>query len=104
VLDGTSTTFYAGEGRIADNVQNSWAHTDDAGASTVFGLTCKHSDGSACENLGGPSYRFGSYHSGGLNFVMADGSVRFVANAISYTTLTNLATYAAGDLLGSDAP
>jgi prepilin-type N-terminal cleavage/methylation domain-containing protein len=62
ISDGTSNTFYAGEGRLADNVQNSWAHTDDAGASMVFGLNCAHSDGSPCENLGGAAYRFGSWH------------------------------------------
>ncbi len=102
--DGTSNTFYAGEGRLADNVQNSWAHTDDAGASTVFGLNCMHSDGTPCENMGGPAYRFGSYHTGGLNFVYADGSVRFVNTSISPTTLHAAATYGGGEVLGYDAP
>ena len=110
VTDGTSNTIYAGEERLIDNVANSWAHTDDAGASTVFNLNCVQADGTPCSDAGNVGstntavFRFSSWHTGGLNFVFADGSVHFVSNAISPATLHGLATYAGGEVLGPDAP
>ncbi|HEY7423568.1 MAG TPA: H-X9-DG-CTERM domain-containing protein, partial [Gemmataceae bacterium] len=38
-----------------------------------------------------------SWHSGGVNVVMADGSVHFVADAIDPTTWTALGTRAGGE-------
>lgn len=43
-----------------------------------------------------------SYHTGGVNAALCDGSVRFVTNSISATTWTALSTIAGGDILGSD--
>lgn len=104
VTDGTAMTFYAGETRVADNVQGMWAHTDDAGASCAFDPICKKADGSPCDVVGGSAYRFGSNHSGGMNFLFADGSVRMVSRNISRVTWRALSTYNAGEVIGSDAP
>jgi len=43
-----------------------------------------------------------SYHSGGVNVLLMDGSVRFVANSVSVTSWRNLATVAGGEVIGSD--
>jgi prepilin-type N-terminal cleavage/methylation domain-containing protein/prepilin-type processing-associated H-X9-DG protein len=43
-----------------------------------------------------------SRHTGGVNVIMADGSVHFVSNSISLATWQALGTMAAGDLPGSD--
>jgi prepilin-type processing-associated H-X9-DG protein len=43
-----------------------------------------------------------SYHTGGANVGMADGSVRFVTDGISFPTWKAMGTKANGDLLGSD--
>lgn len=43
-----------------------------------------------------------SYHTGGVNVVLADGSVRRVSNGISLATWRALATRAGGEMLGSD--
>src|SRR5262249_26807194 len=43
-----------------------------------------------------------SYHPGGVNLLLADGSVRFVADAVSLTTWRALATRAGGEVVGSD--
>jgi prepilin-type processing-associated H-X9-DG protein len=43
-----------------------------------------------------------SFHSGGVNVVLGDGSLRFVNQGISVTTLAALVTRAGGDVIGSD--
>jgi prepilin-type processing-associated H-X9-DG protein len=43
-----------------------------------------------------------SCHTAGANFALCDGSVRFVSYTISTTTLSNAATIAGGETLGSD--
>ena len=43
-----------------------------------------------------------SYHSGGVNVVLMDGSVRFVRNAIPITTWRSLSTRAGGEVIGND--
>ena len=42
---------------------------------------------------------FGSWHSGGANFVFADGSVRFLSQTINPVLLQKLANRADGDLV-----
>jgi prepilin-type N-terminal cleavage/methylation domain-containing protein/prepilin-type processing-associated H-X9-DG protein len=48
------------------------------------------------------SLHFWSMHSGGSNFLLGDGSVRFIPYSISEASLHALATRAGGDLIGSD--
>jgi prepilin-type N-terminal cleavage/methylation domain-containing protein/prepilin-type processing-associated H-X9-DG protein len=43
-----------------------------------------------------------SYHNGGVNIGMCDGSVRFVADGISFTTWQAMGTRSAGDIVGPD--
>ena len=43
-----------------------------------------------------------SMHMGGVNMVLADGSLRFVPNSISLPTWRALGSRNGGDLLGSD--
>jgi prepilin-type processing-associated H-X9-DG protein len=43
-----------------------------------------------------------SFHPGGVNLLLMDGSVRFVANSISLVTWRALGTRAGGEVLGSD--
>ncbi|HEY1186612.1 MAG TPA: DUF1559 domain-containing protein [Gemmata sp.] len=45
---------------------------------------------------------FGSRHTGGANFVMADGSVRFIRDSINSQTLSALGTRANGETIGND--
>lgn len=44
-----------------------------------------------------------SNHSGGVNVTMADGSVRFVKNSISWNTWWALGTKAGGEVVSSDS-
>jgi prepilin-type N-terminal cleavage/methylation domain-containing protein/prepilin-type processing-associated H-X9-DG protein len=43
-----------------------------------------------------------SYHTGGVNVVMADGSVRFVRDSINFTTWQGMGTKAGGEVLSND--
>src|SRR5262249_15927278 len=42
---------------------------------------------------------FGSRHPGGANFALADGSVRFLSDTLTLTTLRRLSTRAAGEVI-----
>ncbi|HJZ59509.1 MAG TPA: H-X9-DG-CTERM domain-containing protein, partial [Gemmataceae bacterium] len=42
---------------------------------------------------------WGSGHTGGVNFVFADGSVRFIRDSLSTTTLAQLSTRAGGEVI-----
>ncbi len=42
----------------------------------------------------------GSYHTGGAQFCLADGSVRFISENISMTTYRRLATRDGGEVVG----
>jgi prepilin-type processing-associated H-X9-DG protein len=46
--------------------------------------------------------RFGSFHSGGVNFAMCDGSVRVVSYAVSQRTFAQAAHMSDGQPLGND--
>jgi prepilin-type processing-associated H-X9-DG protein len=45
---------------------------------------------------------FGSGHTGGANFTLADGSVRFIRDSLSPTTLLYLGTRAGGEVIPND--
>ena len=60
-------------------------------------------------NCGGCGFEFGSYenvssfHPGGVNVMMADGSVRFVKNSIDMLTWWKLGTKDGGEVVSSDS-
>ena len=45
---------------------------------------------------------YGSYHSGGINVALADGSVRFLRDTASLATLRMASTRAGGEVLPGD--
>ena len=53
-------------------------------------------------NSSGHPEDFSSRHPGGVNFLLADGSVRWVKNSIDYRTFVSLATRAGGEVVSSD--
>ncbi len=58
------------------------------------------------EDDGGPTYAAvtaHSYHSGGVNVLFGDGSVKFVKNSINWQIWRALGTVAGGEVISSDA-
>jgi prepilin-type N-terminal cleavage/methylation domain-containing protein/prepilin-type processing-associated H-X9-DG protein len=47
------------------------------------------------------AWGFGSRHPGGTNFVLCDGSVRFIADAVDYPTIKALSTIAGNEVINS---
>jgi prepilin-type N-terminal cleavage/methylation domain-containing protein/prepilin-type processing-associated H-X9-DG protein len=54
-------------------------------------------------NKGGANDELFSFHSGGVNVLMGDGSVRFVKSSINVVTLRGLVTLAGGEILSADS-
>ncbi|SIO67252.1 prepilin-type N-terminal cleavage/methylation domain-containing protein/prepilin-type processing-associated H-X9-DG domain-containing protein [Singulisphaera sp. GP187] len=65
---------------------------------TPNGTSCLY----APDNGGGASTA-SSYHSGGVNVLFGDGTVRFVKNTISQTTWWSVATIQGGEVVSSDS-
>ena len=65
-----------------------------------FGF-CKAGGGGAAE--GGQYVNASSNHSGGSNFLFADGSVKFIKSSISIPTYWSIGTRANGEVVSSDA-
>ncbi len=97
IIDGTSNTFALGERTaFGANLQNdpswpSWCGPGGGGAMNTV-------SSAVCDKLNHPTANgaFSSQHPGGAMFCLADGSVRFVAETISFRT-AGLQTGNAGD-------
>jgi prepilin-type N-terminal cleavage/methylation domain-containing protein/prepilin-type processing-associated H-X9-DG protein len=114
VTDGTSNTFLAGEmgyqlkdylftsGTYAGQVRGgntSWAfgYTSYSFGGTRIALNTVDPPTSVNDRL----TAFRSDHLGGANFLLTDGSVRFVANTIDITTYQALGTRAGGEVVSN---
>lgn len=105
IIDGTSNTLCVGEeqARMVGSTYGgglSWVHRDwmepYAMTSTVWGI-----NGATDAQLNANGYYaqgFGSAHPGGANFVMADGSTRFIARNVDIGQFNRLGTKADGEV------
>ncbi|MGL4550734.1 MAG: DUF1559 domain-containing protein [Gemmataceae bacterium] len=116
ISDGTSNTLAVGEDIFTPAYANgtqpgngfSWAHSVEAT------LTCatppnylKHANGTPINTSSNAASEWGSYHgfksrhTGGVMFVFADGSVRFVGDAIALSTYRAMASYQGGEVFAN---
>ncbi len=110
VIDGTSNTLLVGEYYNSDVPRRStfWAYSytsyNSSTISTFSGmLTSKYNDcAAAMVRLGRDDNickrGFGSHHTNGLNFVMGDGSVRWITYSVDMNRLAAMATMANGEV------
>ncbi len=108
VVDGTSNTLMVGESTTRTNRRfrtfwaYSYAHFSLSGATPQErGLW---GDYDRCVAAGGAGSTFpcrrgwGSFHPGGMNFALCDGSVRFIPQTIDVEVLAQLATISGGEV------
>ena len=108
VFDGLSQTILLGEMRdMSDSLgwvsgtRSSLRNTSLLNDPKTFEQTVPGSPPATVEPVG--SLRvggFGSYHTGGAQFVFADGSMRFISNSIDMATYRKLGNRADGELFG----
>jgi len=124
IKDGTSNTFLVGESVQAPGKNNPWygpfwgsgTHTSTHG--TIRTPTDPKAGGAAPNGptaiyypqyASNPLYKrpyawvFSSYHPGGVNMGMADGSVRFIKNSINLYSWFGLATIFGQEVLSADS-
>ncbi len=99
ISDGTSNTFMVGEDVAERNYHCDWAFFNHATGTCAIYPNCRTTAGTFYSLTDWPNvYSFRSNHSGGLNFAMADGSVRFVSDSIAIATYRAMASMAGGEV------
>jgi prepilin-type processing-associated H-X9-DG protein len=109
ITDGTSNTFMVGEDTFNATYGNttgpagngySWAHSVEATLTCAIPPnTFTHANGSAINLTSGTAGEWGTYHgfksrhSGGVQFLYADGTVRFIANGVALGNYRAMASY-----------
>jgi prepilin-type processing-associated H-X9-DG protein len=102
VTDGTSKTFLVGEASPEDGNSPAWSSDGDWAVTAVQINWDWRNAGNCMDGSGNVNFNnaqcwsqlrgFRSYHPGGVNFAMIDGSVRFVSDNINHLTYRALST------------
>jgi prepilin-type N-terminal cleavage/methylation domain-containing protein len=115
ITDGTSNVIAAGEIRpnCGDHTNNGWLHFNATWVATTapinFPINCYNeapiptpSNPPACNAVDNwtTSQGFKSMHTGGAQFVLCDGSVRFISQNIDYRTYQRLGDRRDGQVIG----
>ena len=106
ITDGTSNTVAIGESICnknfalsSDGPGNAWMHS--AATTNTSAVPINIVNSATTTSVAWPErFGFSSQHTGGADFLLADGSVRFLANSISMPIYRNLSTYGENDTLG----
>lgn len=116
IEDGTSNTmmiaedsgrpslFQKSRGNTGLTVADGWGWADPDCGFSVDGVnpTDLTTTGGTCFINCTNDSEFFSFHTGGMNVCMADGSVRYISENVSAATLAALVTAKGGDLPGTD--
>ncbi len=97
IVDGTSNTLMIGEDIPEYSLWNAWWSSNETVGTTAIPLNY-NSEGDAGATDWPNTYSFRSRHTGGIvNFALADGSVRGIADTILPLTYQQLGTIAGGE-------
>ena len=93
ITDGTSNTLMIGEAVPDKTRWCSWPYSNNAVATCGIGPNATTPSGADYSDTDWPNnYSFHSRHSGGINFALADGTVRFIQQSISLQLYRDLAS------------
>jgi hypothetical protein len=98
ILDGLTSTILAGErsSRLGDSTWTGSVAGGEEGMARAMGVA-DHTPNHASSHLDD----FGSHHPGGAQFLIGDGSVRFISENIALPVYQSLATRAGGEPIGN---
>jgi prepilin-type N-terminal cleavage/methylation domain-containing protein/prepilin-type processing-associated H-X9-DG protein len=100
ITDGTSNTFMIGEDIPEKNIHCAWPFANTATGTCAIAPNGKRANGTEFGAGDWPNvYSFRSRHPGGLQFALADGSVRFIADSIPLVIYRAMATISGGETL-----
>jgi prepilin-type N-terminal cleavage/methylation domain-containing protein len=98
ITDGTSNTFMIGEDVPEKTLWSSWPYSNNAVGTCGIGPNATKPSGVEYTPNDWPNnYSFRSKHADGLQFALADGSVRFISNSIDIQLYRNLASIKLGE-------
>ncbi|MBM4096596.1 MAG: DUF1559 domain-containing protein [Planctomycetes bacterium] len=111
IIDGTSNTLLVGEYQTKNTTNRrtfwAYAYTSYASSSVHPASHTYLNDFARCVAISAqqgldnrPCRRaFGSFHSGGSNWAVCDGSVRFIPDTVDMNMLSNMATMSGGEVV-----
>ncbi|MBA4191791.1 MAG: hypothetical protein C0467_27750 [Planctomycetaceae bacterium] len=99
ISDGTSNTFLIGESLPDFTHWFAWAYANSSSATCAIPPNVPFPPDDDYAWNWEYSTTFRSRHSGGLNFALADGSVRFIADNVDLKTYRALATIRGGEIV-----
>jgi prepilin-type processing-associated H-X9-DG protein len=108
ITDGTSSTLMVGERTTQTHESRTTFWADSFNLYSVSGAYPQSAtllnDYDACtyavRDITECKYGWGSFHTGGINFVLCDGSVRSISTGIDMTIFTALSTIGNGEVIG----
>ncbi|MBL4885116.1 MAG: DUF1559 domain-containing protein [Planctomycetaceae bacterium] len=107
IIIGERTTFYSNLNSKTNPFYGAWIGlipNSEEGAERFLGHSSHHPNYALRKDSAGLSIGdsgdFGSSHTGGAQFVLADGSVRFISTNIDTPTFQNLGQISDGQILG----
>jgi len=99
ITDGTSNTFLIGESLPQHTLWSAWAYANSSFATCAIPPNVQYPPNNDYAIQWEYSTNFRSRHSGGMNFALADGAVRFISDTIVLTTYRALATIRGGEVV-----
>lgn len=101
IIDGTSNTFVVGEAMPGWSQWNWWYNPNAVTATCAIPLNRVLKVPKAINDWPN-NYGFASRHTGGGNFALGDGSVRFISESIDTVTYRAYATISSGEVISND--